>query len=133
MTNYYCENPMRGAMWAVGANLWRQSDFQPQDVKVAQIYDAFTPLIPFCLEALGFCKRGEGGAFTENGAIEVGGRLPVNTSGGSLSEAYVHGMNLITEGVRQIRATSTAQVPNADVCVVTSAYVVPTSAMLLRR
>lgn len=133
MTNYYCEDPMRGAMWAVGANLWRQSDFRPQDVKVAQIYDAFTPLIPFCLEALGFCKRGEGGAFTENGAIELGGRLPVNTSGGSLSEAYVHGMNLITEGVRQIRGTSTAQVPNADLCVVTSAYVVPTGAMLLRR
>ena len=102
-------------------------------MKVAQIYDAFTPLIPFCLEAYGFCGAGEGAAFTENGAIELDGRLPVNTSGGSLSEAYIHGMNLITEGVRQIRGTSTAQVPNADVCLVTSAYVVPTSAVLLRR
>jgi acetyl-CoA acetyltransferase len=133
MTNYHSENPMKGAAWAVAKNLWRQAELQPRDVKVAQIYDAFTPLIPFSLEAFGFCKQGEGGAFTENGAIELGGRLPVNTSGGSLSEAYIHGMNLVTEGVRQIRGTSTAQVPGADVCLVTSAYVVPTSAVLLRR
>ncbi|MBI4517095.1 MAG: lipid-transfer protein [Deltaproteobacteria bacterium] len=133
MTNYHGDNPMQGAMWAAGNNLWRQSDLRQHDVKVGQIYDAFTPLIPFCLEALGFCQQGEGGPFTDNGAIELGGRLPVNTSGGSLSEAYVHGMNLITEGVKQIRGTSTAQVPNAGVCLVTSAYVVPTSAMLLRR
>jgi acetyl-CoA acetyltransferase len=133
MTNYHGENPLQGAMWAVGKNLWRQSDFQPQDVKVAQIYDAFSPLIPFTLEALGFCKEGEGAAFTENGALELGGRLPINTSGGSLSEAYVHGMNLVTEAVKQIRGTSTAQVPNADVGLVTSAYVVPTGAVLLRR
>jgi acetyl-CoA acetyltransferase len=107
--------------------------FSQADVKVAQIYDAFTPLIPATLEALGFCKAGEGAAFTENGAIELGGRLPLNTSGASLSEAYVHGMNLVTEGVKQIRGTSTAQVSDADVCLVTSAYVVPTGAMLLRR
>ena len=120
-------------MWAVGRNLWRQSDFKQDDVQVAQIYDAFSPLIPFTLEALGFCKKGEAGPFTDDGALELGGRLPVNTSGGSLSEAYVHGMNLITEAVRQIRGTSTAQVPDCNVCLVTSAYVVPTSAMILRR
>jgi acetyl-CoA acetyltransferase len=133
MTNYHGENFLRGAMWAVGRNLWRQSDFRPADVKVAQIYDAFSPLIPFSLEALEFCKPGEGAVFTENGAIESGGRLPINTSGGSLSEAYVHGMNLVTEAVKQIRGTATAQVPRADVSLVTSAYVVPTGAMLLRR
>ena len=133
MTNYHSENPLQGAAWAAGRNLWRQADLQPRDVKVAQLYDAFTPLIPFCLEAYGFCGVGEGAAFTEDGAIELGGRLPINTAGGSLSEAYIHGMNLITEGVRQIRGTSTAQVPNADVCLVTSAYVVPTSAVLLRK
>lgn len=133
MTNYHSENPLRGAMWAVGGNLWQRSDFRPNDVDVAQIYDAFTPLIPFTLEALGFCATGEGGAFTEGGAIELGGRLPVNTSGGSLSEAYIHGMNLITEAVKQIRGTSTAQVPDVEVSLVTSAYVVPTSALILRR
>jgi len=133
MTNYHGADPLQGAAWAAARNLWRQSELRPGDVKVAQIYDAFTPLIPFCLEAYGFCGAGEGAAFTEDGAVELGGRLPINTSGGSLSEAYIHGMNLITEGVRQIRGTSTAQVPDADVCLVTSAYVVPTSALLLRK
>jgi len=133
MTNFHSKNPLLGASWATARNMWRQADFGPHDVKVAQIYDAFTPLIPFSLEAFGFCNVGEGAAFTENGAIELGGRLPINTSGGSLSEAYIHGMNLITEGVKQIRGTSTAQVPNADVSLVTSAYVVPNSAVLLRR
>lgn len=133
MTNFHSDNPLRGASWAAAENMWRQSDLRPKDVKVAQLYDAFTPLIPFSLEAYGFCGPGEGAAFTEGGSLEIGGRLPINTAGGSLSEAYIHGMNLITEGVRQIRGTSTAQVPGADVCLVTSAFVVPTSAVLLRR
>ena len=63
----------------------------------AQIYDAFTPLVIMGLEDYGFCKRGEGGPFTEGGRIELGGELPVLTSGGGLSEAYVHGFNLIIE------------------------------------
>ncbi len=102
-------------------------------MKVAQIYDAFTTLIPLSLEGYGFCERGEGGPFTDDGAIELGGRLPVNTSGGGLSEAYVHGFNLINEGVRQMRGTSTAQVEDADTCLVTAGEGVPTSALLLRR
>lgn len=99
---------------------------------VAQIYDAFTALIPLSLEGYGFCDRGEGGAFTEGGALEMGGRLPINTSGGGLSEAYVHGFNLINEGVKQLRGTSTAQVPDASTCLVTAGEGVPTSAILLR-
>jgi acetyl-CoA acetyltransferase len=102
-------------------------------VKVAQLYDAFSPLIILSLEGYGFCKRGEGGPFTDDGNIELGGRLPVNTSGGGMSEAYVHGFNLILEGVRQIRGTSTAQVPDADVSLVTSGEGVPTSSMLFTR
>jgi acetyl-CoA acetyltransferase len=133
MTNYHSENPLRGSSWPCAENLWRQADFGPQDVDVAQLYDAFSPLIPFSLEAYGFCGIGEGAAFCEDGAIEIGGRLPVNTSGGSLSEAYIHGANLITEGVRQIRGTSTAQVENCETSLVTSAFVVPTSAVLLRK
>jgi len=133
MTNYHSENPLESTSSVAAANLWRQADLEPGDVKVAQFYDAFSPLILFSLEAYGFCARGEGAAFTENGALGPGGRLPVNTSGGSLSEAYIHGMNLVTEGVRQIRGTSTSQVPDADVCLVTSAAAVPTSAILLRR
>jgi len=133
MTDYHSANPLQGTSWAAAKNLWRQSDFKPKDVQVAQFYDAFSPLIPFSLEAYGFCGRGEGAAFTEHGAIELGGRLPINTSGGSLSEAYIHGMNLVTEGVKQIRGTSTAQVPEARVCLVTSAAPVPTGAILLRK
>jgi acetyl-CoA acetyltransferase len=101
-------------------------------VDVAQIYDAFTPLVLLSLEGYGFCGRGEGGAFTEGGALEIGGPLPVNTGGGGLSEAYVHGFNLVNEGVKQLRGTSTAQVPGASACLVTAGEGVPTSALLLR-
>jgi acetyl-CoA acetyltransferase len=71
----------------------------------------------------------------ESGAIRWdGGRLPINTSGGQLSEAYVHGMNLLVEGVRQLRGCSTAQVPGARVCLVTGGLgVSPTSAAILGR
>jgi acetyl-CoA acetyltransferase len=101
---------------------------------VAQFYDAFTPLIPLSLEGYGFCARGEGGAFTEGGNLTwPDGRLPINTSGGGLSEAYVHGFNLIVEGVRQLRGTSTSQVAGAETCLVTGGEGVPTSALLLRK
>jgi acetyl-CoA acetyltransferase len=133
MVNFWNQDPLRGPAWTAGEILWKNADLKPADVKVAQIYDAFTTLIPLSLEGYGFCGRGEGAAFTEDGALELGGRLPVNTSGGGLSEAYVHGFNLILEGVRQTRGTSTAQVPDADVSLVTSGEGVPTSAVLLRR
>ena len=133
MVNYFNDDPLSGASSAARAALWRGADFGPADVKVAQIYDAFSPLIPFTLEGYGFCGRGEGAAFTESGALEwPDGRLPTNTSGGSLSEAYVHGFNLVLEGVRQLRGTSTSQVAGADTCLVTSAEDVPTSVLLLR-
>lgn len=133
MTNFWNEDPLRGPSWAAARAMWRDADFTAADVDVAQLYDAFTPLIPLSLEGYGFCGRGEGAAFTEDGALGPGGRLPTNTSGGGLSEAYVHGMNLITEGVRQLRGTSTSQVADAETCLVTSGEGVPTSAILLRR
>ena len=73
------------------------------------------------------------GPVTEDGALELGGRLPINTSGGGLSEAYVHGFNLINEGVRQIRGSSVNQVKDAEACLVTAGEGVPTSALILRR
>ncbi len=133
MTNYFNDDPLRGPAWTAAARMWELSDVGPEDVKVAQLYDAFSPLIILSLEGYGFCKRGEGGPFTDNGNIELGGRLPVNTSGGGMSEAYVHGFNLILEGARQIRGTSTAQVEGADVSLVTSGEGVPTSSMLFVR
>jgi acetyl-CoA acetyltransferase len=134
MTNYFTGDPLLGPSWACARLLWRQSDFAPQDVRVAQLYDAFSPLIPLSLEGYGFCARGEGAAFTNDGALEwPDGRLPTNTAGGGMSEAYVHGFNLILEGVRQMRGTSTSQVDGAACCLVTSGEGVPTSALLLRR
>ena len=132
MVNYWNDDPLTGPAWTAARHLWKGPTSGPQDVDVAQIYDAFTPLIPLSLEGYGFCGRGEGAAFTEGGALEIGGRLPINTGGGGLSEAYVHGFNLINEGVKQLRGTSTAQVPDAATCLVTAGEGVPTSALLLR-
>jgi acetyl-CoA acetyltransferase len=133
MTNYFNEDPLLGPAWVCADWLWARSDFKPADVPVAQLYDAFSPLVPLSLEGYGFCGRGEGGDFTNVGALELGGRLPTNTSGGGMSEAYVHGFNLVLEGVRQIRGTSTAQVEGAESSLVTSGEGVPTSAVLFRR
>jgi acetyl-CoA acetyltransferase len=112
--------------------LWQRSELKPKDMDCAQIYDAFTPLVISGLEDYGFCRRGEGGPFTEGGRIELGGELPLLTSGGGLSEAYVHGFNLILEGVRQLRGTSYNQVPDCRATLVTGASGVATSAVVLR-
>jgi acetyl-CoA acetyltransferase len=133
MLNYWCDDPLAGPSWACAELLYRRSDFRPEDIHVAQLYDAFTPLVPLSLEGYRFCKRGEGAAFTEAGALEPGGRLPINTSGGGLSEAYVHGFNLINEAVRQMRGASTGQVDGAEACLVTGGEGVPTSALIVRR
>ena len=105
---------------------------KPADIDCAQIYDAFTPLVIMGLEDYGFCKPGEGGPFTEGGRLELGGALPTLTSGGGLSEAYVHGFNLVLEAVRQVRGTSTSQVPDCRNVLVTGASGVATSAMIVR-
>jgi acetyl-CoA acetyltransferase len=133
MTNYFRADPLEGPAWACAKVLWQQAAVTPAEVKVAQLYDAFSPLILLSLEGYGFCARGEAPAWSRDQGIELGGRLPVNTSGGGMSEAYVHGFNLVTEGVRQIRGTSTAQVPGADVSLVTSGEGVPTSAVIFTK
>jgi acetyl-CoA acetyltransferase len=90
----------------------------PSDVDVAQLYDCFTITALLALEDYGFCRRGEGGRFVEGGNVELGGQLPINTSGGLLSETGMPGMQLVIEGVRQVRGTSTSQVPDAAISVV---------------
>ena len=133
MTNYFNDDPLLGPAYVCAERLWGAADMGPADVDVAQLYDAFSPLVILSLEGYGFCERGEGAAFTEDGALEwPDGRLPTNTSGGGMSEAYVHGFNLITEAVRQLRGTSHSQVADAEVSFVTSGEGVPTSALLLR-
>jgi acetyl-CoA acetyltransferase len=123
---------MRTTSVACAELLWKRSQLQAKDMDCAQIYDAFTPLVIMGLEDYGFCARGEGGPFTENGRLELGGALPTLTSGGGLSEAYVHGFNLILEAVRQIRGTSYNQVPGCTSTLVTGASGVATSAMVVR-
>lgn len=115
------------------ANLWRQTDFTPADVDVAQFYDAFSPLILFSLEAYGFCERGAARDFILSQGIGPTGALPVNTAGGSLSEAYLHGMNLILEAVRQLRGTATTPIADARLALVTGCDATPNGALLLRR
>lgn len=92
----------------------------PKDIDVAQLYDCFTIAPLMTLEDYGFCKKGEGGHFVEGGRVEIGGELPLNTSGGLLSETGMPGMQLVIEGVRQIRGTSTNQVPDATTTVVSN-------------
>jgi acetyl-CoA acetyltransferase len=130
MTNYFTEDPLLGPAWACARLLWANASATAADVDVAQLYDAFSPLVPLSLEGYGFCERGEGLGFCQDGGIEVGGRLPVNTSGAGMSEAYVHGFNLIVEAARQIRGESPNQVEGAEVSLVTSGEGVPTSALL---
>lgn len=132
LANYNNTPAMETTSVACAKLLWERSQLQPSDMDCAQIYDAFTPLVISGLEDYGFCKRGEGGPFTENGRIEIGGALPLLTSGGGLSEAYVHGFNLILEATRQLRGTAYNQVPNCKNTLVTGASGVATSAAVLR-
>lgn len=92
----------------------------PKDIDVAQLYDCFTIAALMTLEDYGFARKGEGGRFVEGGNVELGGELPINTSGGLLSETGMPGMQLVIEGVRQIRGTSVNQVPDARTAIVSN-------------
>jgi acetyl-CoA acetyltransferase len=83
--------------------LWPNAGVGPEDVDVTGSYDAFTFTTMLQLEDYGFCKKGDGGDYVSNGAIELGGRRPNNTSGGHLCEGYTHGMNMVIENTRQLR------------------------------
>jgi acetyl-CoA acetyltransferase len=92
----------------------------PKDIDVAQIYDCFTIAALMTLEAYGFCPKGGGGRFVQDGRIELGGELPINTAGGLLSETGMPGLQLVLEGVRQMRGDAINQVKGARNCVVSN-------------
>ena len=132
MTSYYRDDlAALPEIGVVARQLWRQAGLGPADVRTAVLYDHFTPYVLIQLEELGFCARGEARGFIADGAIEVGGRLPLNTHGGQLGEAYIHGMNGIAEAVRQLRGTSVNQVPGDGPVLVTAGTGVPTSGLIL--
>jgi acetyl-CoA acetyltransferase len=113
--------------------LYERAGIGPHDIDVAQIFETFSGQGIMALEDVGFCARGEGGPFVESGAVTwPDGSVPINTSGGGLAEAYLHGFNILLEGVRQLRGTSTCQVAGAETCLVTSGpSAMPSSALIL--
>lgn len=121
-------------MRQVGQRLFQMSGLRPQDMRAAQIDDAYAPLVPMQLEALGFCGRGEGAAFCEGGSrIRTSGDLALNTSGGSLGEGYLFGMNHIIEAVRVVRGTSWSELQYTGPVLVTSGAGGPASGLILGR
>ncbi len=126
MTSFYRDD-LTGLpeMGVVARQLWRTSGLAPSDIDVGIVYDHFTPFVLMQLEEFGFCKPGEASDF-----VAADG-LPLNTHGGQLGEAYLHGMNGIAEAVRQIRGASVNQIPGAATALVTAGTGVPTSGLIL--
>ncbi|NUS42655.1 MAG: lipid-transfer protein, partial [Mycobacteriaceae bacterium] len=131
MTSYYRDDiAALPEMGVVGGQLWSQSGLTPSDIDLAILYDHFTPYVLMQLEELGFCGRGEARDFVAAGSLELDGALPLNPHGGQLGEAYIHGMNGIAEGVRQLRGSAVNQVRARNV-LVTAGTGVPTSGLVL--
>ncbi len=118
-------------MGLVAKQLWQQSGLSAEDIQTAVIYDHFTPFVLPQLEEFGFVKRGEAKDFIRAGEHARGGKLPINTHGGQIGEAYIHGMNGVAEGVRQVRGTSVNQVNDVHNVLVTAGTGVPTSGVIL--
>lgn len=132
MTSYYrADISALPEMKLVADQLYAQAGIGARDIRTATLYDHFTPFVLPQLEAFGFAPRGDAKSFIREGNLEIGGRLPVNTNGGQLGEAYIHGVNGIAEAVRQVRGTSINQVPGGGPVLVTAGSGVPTSGLIL--
>jgi acetyl-CoA acetyltransferase len=113
----------------LAGRLFDDAGFRRADVDLAMIYDAFSPILLMQLEALGFCGFGEAKDFVADGNLAPDGALPCNTNGGLIGEGYIHGLNLVTEAVRQIRGTAANQLSSVDVALVSASR---TGAILTR-
>jgi acetyl-CoA acetyltransferase len=91
------------------SDVFNNAGVGPKDISLAQIYDSFSAHVLFALEGFGYCELGQAGRFIADGQIGPGGRLPVNTSGGHLSESYMQGWNHQVELVRQLRGQAGAR------------------------
>src|SRR5207248_2040366 len=117
---------------SVARRLWETAEVGPADVDVVQSYEHFTGGVVMALCEHGFFEPEEANEFlTFENLAGPNARLPLNTSGGNLAECYVHGMQLILEAVRQVRGTSTCQVPDVQLSFVNSGASFPTSNLLL--
>ncbi len=133
MTSFYRPEIARIPEMDIAANMaYAQCGLKPADIDAAVIYDAFSSIVLWQLESWGFCKYGEAADFVLAGNLRPNGRLPTNTHGGQLSEAYIHGVNGIVEAVRLVRGTSVNQ-PKKTVnhALVTSGVGVPTGGAIL--
>lgn len=136
MTSYYRDVDTVAdlpEMALVAKRLYARAGLTPADIRTAVLYDHFTPYVLPQLEAFGFCGRGEGSAFVAEGHAALEGKLPLNTHGGQLGEGYLHGMNGVVEGVRQLRGNSPNQLDNVEHVLVSAGAGVPTSGLILGR
>ena len=121
------------AFRVAGPTAFEEAGIDARDVDHLMIYDAFAHLPIYGLEDLGFCERGEAGAFIWEGNTAPGGKLPLNTNGGGLSYTHsgMYGMYALQESVRQMRGTAPAQVPGRKSrCATASAACLPHRARL---
>jgi acetyl-CoA acetyltransferase len=120
---------------SVGETLWQHAGVKPADVDVFQLYENFTGPVLIALCEMGFCEPGEVEGFVAGGALEgPDARVPFNTSGGNIGEAYIHGFELVVEAVRQVRGESTCQAADVDLSlVVAGPCYAPGSAVLFGR
>lgn len=123
LSGYYTDDPtvMEEALFTA-QRVYEAAGVGPKDIDVALLYDAFAPEVVRQLEAFRFCKPGEALDFVKSGAIALDGELPLNTNGGLIGEAYVHGLNMVNEGVRQLRGTAANQRKDAELALFSSGY-----------
>jgi acetyl-CoA acetyltransferase len=104
----------------LGESLFGNFGVSRDDIDVALIYDAFSPILLMQLEGLGFCGFGEAKDFIADGNLALDGLLPCNTNGGLIGEGYIHGLNLVTEATRQLRGDAINQVRDATHAIVSA-------------